>query len=1279
MRLYLFSFLFLIAAQLQATAPFVISVTPEWEDTPHKYEVFPGKTVEILRFAGADYAPKHPTLPSFGEVFPVSAAGRLEVVLKNAEYESVSKQAHEDDIFIKEQIEIDAQIGLARGQALGSVEFIPLRRDAVSGQLERLVSGELHIRHIPVSNAVPKNAPTNTIISVLSSGDIYKIAVSESGVYKIDADFLENELNVNLSNIDPSRIQLFGNGGQALSEIVGDFRYDDVYENAIFVSGQNDGNFDSDDFIVFYAAGPHPARYDANNDILRGTKNLYSDESYYFLKINGENGKRISSQASTPGATYSTDSYDALIHFEEELVNLLDYFSTHPSGREWYGDQFKFLTDKEYDFKFNNLLTNEPVQIRSRLAGRSVNDGTHRFEIKYNGATVSTANMGNVGGGATSTFAAIRNTEGTINATSDDITLQLEYTRPTGGEGWLDYFELQARCGLIYEGNPLIFRDLQSTSHSTTNFNISNANNNIQIWNITNPLDPTAQDYNLSGNQATFGTNTENLQTHIIFEPANLVKPNFIEKINPQNLHGITTSPELLVLYSPELESAVTRFVNHRSEHSNISVQAVPIYQIYNEFGSGASDVTAIRDFVKMLYERSTPTNSLKYLLMFGDGSFDIKNNNGISDFINLAPVYETLQSVSPIQSYPADDYFVLLDDTEGNISAGYMDVAVGRFPVKNLLEADAAVDKIIRYDTDPKSLGDWRNNLLFNADDQDNNLHFRDADTVASRVARAYEELNVNKIYFDAYQQVSTPGGNRYPDATTAINNSVFKGNLIMNYTGHGGSNGWAQEFVLGTDDFTTWQNKHKLPLMVTATCEFAPYDDPNNVTAGEQLFLSPNSGAIALFTTVRAVYANANYRLSRAVFETIFEPVNGQVPPIGEILRNSKNTSGASAENSRKFALLGDPSMSLAIPQFDVMTTQINGAPISETDTVSALEEVTVKGYIADENGAVLSDFTGTLYPTVYDKVQIITTLGNDDDSYPAQFRLQRNVIFKGLASVVNGEFQFSFVVPSDIDFSFGEGKISYYAHDGVSRDASGFYDKLIIGGSSDGITDDQPPVVEVYMNDEEFVFGGITSSEPTLLVKLSDNLGINTAGAGIGHDITGNLDENTQKTYILNDFYQSEIDNPRKGEVRYPLADIAEGRHNIKVKAWDVSNNSAEGYTEFVVARRAEIALAQVLNYPNPFTTYTEFQFEHNFAGQPLDVMVQIFTTSGQLVKTIHENVQPEGYRVRGIEWDGTDDFGERIGKGVYVYRVTVQTETGSEAISTESEFEKLVILK
>nr|MBP9884490.1 type IX secretion system sortase PorU [Chitinophagales bacterium] len=584
-----------------------------------------------------------------------------------------------------------------------------------------------------------------------------------------------------------------------------------------------------------------------------------------------------------------------------------------------------------------------------------------------------------------------------------------------------------------------------------------------------------------------------------------------------------------------------------------------------------------------------------------------------------------------------------------------------------------------------------WRNVVTFVADDEDNNTHIKDADEVAVSVSTKYPVYNFDKIYFDSYQQISIPGGTRYPDANTAINNRICNGTLLMNYVGHGGVGGWAHERVLGLGDIENYTNLYKLPLFVTATCEFSKYDDPAVESAGELLLSNTKGGAIALVTTVRLVYSSANRLMNQGFMDNVFLPVDGVIPPLGEVFRKGKNSIGGDT-NNRKFTLLGDPALTLNYPQFNIVTTAINTHPVGAVlDTIKALQLVTIEGKVNDLSGNLMTDFNGTVYPTVYDKPITYQTLSNDPASQVRNFSLQKNIIYNGKASVKSGLFTFSFVVPKDIAYQYGFGKLSYYAEND-QVDANGYKNDIIIGGVSDTAgLDSNGPDVKVFMNDEKFVSGGITDENPSVLVKISDKNGVNTVGTGIGHDIAGTLDNDTKNTLVMNDFYTADLDSYQSGEARYPLNNLAEGQHNVVVKAWDVYNNSTEGSTEFIVSTSAEMALAHVFNYPNPFTTRTEFMFEHNMPGQMLEIMVQVYTVSGRLIKTIQQSVMPEmfafsgagcneggtagGYRVNKIYWDGRDDFGDPIGKGVYVYKLSVQAANGLKA----DTFEKLVILK
>ena len=1230
---------------------------------------------QIFVFENANYVAEHRALPLYIQAIPLNTYGDLSIEFTDIVYEPLEKNSDKYDEFLSNDIEATTSVDLARRKPIGQFSFIPIRKTLTG--YEKVVSFKAKIFIREKAFPVVQSARTG-FNSVLSDGEIYKMAVDETGIYKVDYAFLK-DIGVDVDNIDPRGIKIYGNGGGMLPEANSIARVADLEENAIFVSGEDDGSFDAGDYVLFYAEAANKWKYDNVEQIFNHEMNLYTSKNHYFIKFSGGNGKRIANQASETGATYSTSTYNTYQHYEKEELNLLDkYVYATASGKLWVGESFKFTTSRDFQFVVPNLVSSSPLKLSTRTVGRSISL-SNSFDVSVNGNQLYSIQVNGVPNDVESTYAWLGKETSSFTSSSSNINVNLTFNKPTSeAEGWLDYLTLNARSQLIMNTSQFLFRDIGTIGQAVSDFNLTVSNtNNLKIWDITDPYNIKGQGFSSSGNGVSFGANTTDLKEFIAFDGANYYTPEVVDTVENQNLHGSLANPDLVIVYHKKFKDHAEKLAAHRAAHSNLSVEAVDIEAVYNEFGSGNPDLTALRDFSKYLYEEFS---NYRYLLLFGDASFDYKNIKNNQNNHNYIPVFETGLSTHPISAYNTDDYFALLDVTEGgNINTGKLDVGVGRLPVRTLDEATAVVNKIIKYDTDPVMLGDWKNRLTFVADDEDGHTHLNDADAIANQTWNSNPVKNLDKIYLDAYPQESTHGGDRIPTVTEALHNNMFKGNFTVNYMGHGGEDGWAQERVLQIPHIQSWQNKDKLPLFVTATCSFAPFDDPSINSAGEIILLKEEGGAIALFTTVRAVFTTSNKQLTSAVFKHLFLPINGQVPTLGDVLSYSKNTSSASTGNSRKFGLLGDPSQTLSYPKYNVLTTKVNGVPISSADTIKALQQVTIEGYIAAEDSSEISSFNGIIYPTVYDKRVVRQTLGHDGGS-PRDYVIQKTILFKGRASVTNGRFQFSFIVPKDINYAFGEGKISYYADDGVSLDAAGYHNGIVIGGTNDNaVDDDNPPVVQVYMNNDEFVFGGMTDNSPTLYVKLEDDFGINTTGTGIGHDLTGVLNENTSNTYVLNDFYESELDNFKKGEVRYPLSSLEEGRHAIKVKAWDISNNSGEGYTEFVVASNAGIALDHVLNYPNPFTTKTEFQFEHNLANQPMTVQVQIFTVSGRLVKTIHENIQPEGYRVTGIEWDGTDDFGNRIGRGVYVYKVSVGTETGDGTLASTSQFEKLVILK
>jgi len=1265
---------------------FTHNIQLQWADAPRVYSqsIEGQQNINYPFFEGAAIDEQQPTLPYFVHKTMLNQPAEIEAVLQNAVYAPLGFELAFSQALTAD-IQPIATLNFHQKKPQAHIKFIPLRRNPQTNQVEKLISATLVVRTQPLT-VRPQLAPRNGYSSRLSDGEIYKVAVQNSGIYKLDYNFLKN-MGVDVDNINPQRLQILGNGGEMLPELNSVNRPDDLNELAIFVQGESDGRFDAQDYILFYAEGTVTWTYDSAATFFRHQLNLYDNSSYYFVKIANSNGKRISDQPNLNTTAYNSTGYDALAFHESELVNLLnkEQPALPPTGRDWFGEGFQTRRSQTFNFSFANRQTAEPVEMRTRVVSRASSGS--RFDFLANGNAVFSGTTSATNFYVYSAYGNLLTSNPTFTVSGNDLSIGLNYTNSSSSaEAWLDYICINARASLQYS-NGLTFRDQRTLAHSSSTFQLNGTNGNVIVWDITDPANIKRQE-TTGGNNLSFGTTTANiLREFVAFDGSNFPNPTAMGRIPNQNLHAISNPPALLIVYHPNFAGAAQRLSAHRNQTTGISSQAVDIMQVYNEFSSGKEDLTAIRDFAKMLYDRNQGADTLRYLLLFGNGSFDYKNismsEEANSDFI---PSFQTIESLNPLGAYTTDDYFALLDNNEGNVNADQdLDIAVGRLPVATALEADRMVDKIINYELSPAMFGDWRNQIAFIADDEDGNLHFNDAETASRLAIREDSLLNIDKIYLDAFVQQSTGGGNRYPEVNDAILRRIFKGALVVNYIGHGADDGVAQERIFTNVEINSLTNEHKLPLFITATCSFSPFEDPNIVSAGELLVLNPQGGAIGLLTTVRVVLADANATLTNNTFKVIFkQKPNGKMPTVGEVLQNAKNTSGLlSASNSRKYVLLGDPSLTLAYPKYNVATTQINGQNIQvAADTIQALQRVTISGEVRDLNNSLANNFNGLVYPTVYDKVDTLITRANDAGSRASTFPLQKKIIFSGQATVINGRFSFSFVVPKDINYNIGFGRISYYADNGQNLDANGMYRGFLIGGTNpNAVADNTPPQVRVFMNDENFAFGGLTDANPTLLVKLFDDNGINTVGNGIGHDLTAAIvPQNAQvatQNYVLNDFYQAATDDYRRGTVRFPLHNLKDGRYTANVEAWDVANNVGRGSTEFVVASDADIALQHVLNYPNPFTTSTNFQFEHNMPDQTLDVQIQIFSVAGSLIKTIQQTCTSEGYRISNIHWDGLDEYGDRLARGTYIYKISVKTADNS--VQQASEYQKLVILR
>jgi hypothetical protein len=1096
--------------------------------------------------------------------------------------------------------------------------------------------------------------------SVLASGDWFKLATKEPGIYKIDQTVLK-KMGLNPAQVNPNNIRIYSNGGGMQPERNDVYRHDDLVENPVMIYGGQDGRFDASDYVLFYAASPHSRVRNGSRFVHQ--VNIYSDSNYCFFTLNGGLGtpKRITSRPSISNATQTVRSFNEHLVHEQELVNLIS------SGREWYGEGFGIKNRYAFEFNIPFIDRSADINISVRAVIRSLNSESSLL-VSANGVGAATITGGKTDGDYTSSYASVLTGDINGKPAGDKLNMSIDFSAANSESlAWLDKIEINCRKNLFFTGPQMHFRDISSLG-SSARFIVQRAPSDLQVWDVTDPTAPVGQSISFSGSDAEFSYLTDTIREYVAFAGNTFNTPVFSSKVENQNYHSLfAKSPEMLIVAAPEFLSQAQELADFHKELDGLSTEVVQTTKIYNEFSGGRQDLTGIKDFLRMLYFKALPDTQKtpRYVLLFGDASYDYKNR--ISGNTNFVPTYQTSNSLSPTGSLASDDYIAMLDeDSKGFAVDATVLLGVGRLPVKSTAQANAAVRKIKTYVAN-SSFGSWRNSLVFVADDEDRNLHMSQANNLANYLDTAYPAYNVTKVLFDAYPQRSTPGGQRYLDVNKAIDNAVQRGCLFINYIGHGGELGWAHERVLEVSQINKWSNLANMPLFVTATCEFTRFDDPKRTSAGEFVFLNPDGGGIGLLTTTRLVYSGPNYELAKVFNSIAFEPVGDEMPRLGDILQKTKADPKNFNPNTKVFALIGDPALRLAYPREWAVS-------VSMPDTIKALDKVTIKGEVRNrKTGSILTGFNGVIYPTVFDKKRVIESLDNDQNGV-FTFEVRNNVLFRGKASVNAGKFEFTFVAPKDINFNFGNGKISYYANN-AQFDAQGYTFDFQVGGQNlNAPADNAGPLVELFMNDTTFVFGGLTDENPSIYAKLFDDNGINTTGNGVGHDITAILDENTASELILNDYYQTNLNSYQAGLVKYLMSDLSEGPHRLSLKAWDVYNNSGTDYTEFIVASSERLALSHVLNYPNPFTTNTDFYLEHNQPGQELFVRVQVLTISGKVVKTIDGSFNSIGYRIGPINWNARDEFGDRLGRGTYIYRVQVTAQNGEKA----DKYEKMVIL-
>ncbi|MCH8523343.1 MAG: type IX secretion system sortase PorU [Balneolales bacterium] len=1205
-----------------------------------------------------------------------------------------------------------ANPGVYRKQQVASL-LLHVVRAAPNSTREILVTRSLRIR---VYNEVLWNPEEITLSrqiqstsdSPLANGTWYKIPITQDGIHILDRTYLQN---LGLStNIDPRNIQLWRAIGTELPRLNSIDRPEFV-QIPILVTGEGNGQLDASDAVIFYGSSQNTTAFNTATGEFEHKIHPYSKQNYVFLTVGSERGLRLSETTVTSTPSRIVQQFQDFIWKEEDLRR---HDTRTKSGKLWVGQQFSVNNNSSIlRDTLSGFVQGTPLDITVEVLAR----GTRNSRFDFN---IGSVNIGGtpIVGIASSTLtsssgrganrAQFTGRVNNVNLPADILNLEATFTSlASDGIGWIDWIRvsgtrsLTARNGILRYWAPT-----NGSSGEIADFQLSGFNSLPIVMDVSDPQRPVLHNVTASGNtyivrhRADAGRRFV-AQTRFLRPAAGSTVPN-------QNLRGLSNFPNYIIVTSEALLDEALAFAEYRRSSGEWEPVVVTQNQIFNEFSGGVPDVTAIRDYVRFLYLRAglDDTRIPQHLLLFGNTTFDFRGLGQNTRMINHVFTYQSAESLSRTASYGSDDFFVLLDSNEGvwaptpqgSATFERIDMGVGRFPVQTPAEARNLVEKIKLYEN-PDTFGDWRTIFTFTSDNNENgantnelDLHVWNADGTAERINRDASGVRVNKVYQISFPSVNTPLGRLSPEATQAFINSINNGTLILNFSGHGSEQQLTAERLFTSDDIPRLNNADRPTIFVTATCDFGRFDDPDDYSGAEKLINWTNGGAIAAFTTTRVVFTSAsttsyNFGLNiQLTLQMVQRDADGLPQTLGDIYKNTKNTTVGATFNSRKFLLLGDPAMRIGLPRNKAQITRINGLDVPENGppvALRALDQAVISGVMKNPDGSTNTLFNGEAAVQVFDADRFIGIPPNTCNNLPGcSYRVQTDIIFNGRVSVTNGEFTGRFIIPNDIAYADTTGRILIYGSADDADAVASFSNIVFNGRNPDAVNDGTGPEIRIFLNDERFVDGNLVNDSPRLLVDLEDQSGINTAGAGVGHELVAYLSRTgsggAEQTIILNNFYQSELDDFTRGRIDYPLDRLEEGHYTLRMRAWDVFNNMNEEEITFEVAQSQEIALRHVYNYPNPMSGYTRFVFEHNQSGREMDIMVRIYTLSGKPVARIHrENYISSGNMVQ-LSWDGRDDDGNLLAAGTYLYHVRVRGEFNGRS-QTREKIERLVIIR
>ncbi|MDR0507409.1 MAG: type IX secretion system sortase PorU [Dysgonamonadaceae bacterium] len=1103
--------------------------------------------------------------------------------------------------------------------------------------------------------------------SVLSSGKWVQLQVTENAVYKLTYDDIK-KMGFN----DPAKIKVYGYGGWLLNEDFTKPYIDDLPEVSVWMNKGADGIFNAGDYLLFYGRGTVKWSCDTKNEFVHEI-NHYTTYGSYFITENDAGPKIMEELPSYSGAVSSLNTFDDYALHEKDESYILT------SGRELFGESFTGKNSQNFTFSIPGI-TADPGIVRVSFVSSTSKDFPATLSLSVNNVEYINFQVASISGEYEK--ASLNNRTGIWSGEKNESSVvNITYTASNQSAAYLNYIRLNMKRRLqFYDTGYTFFRNVNSKT-SDVKYVIENAGNQSLVWDVTENFDVKTVETSRNGNTLSFNAQKNSvLREYVMIDYSKAFpSPTVAGEIKNQNLHA--TQQIDMAIIVPEVYIRYAELLAEQHRKTGLKVIVVQPEWIYNEFSSGNPDATAYRRFMKMFYDRAETENEKpKYLLLFGDGIFDNRHLSAAATKMDpryYLLTYQMVESTNETYSYGTDDYFGFLDDNEGvYISRDGLDLGVGRFPVSSTSQAENAVNKVIGY-MNNNLYSDWKNRLILTADDADNNVptHMRQSNDIASYIETNHPQYMITKSYMDAFNPFNLNGKKTYPDAKKKFFNALKEGCLLLNYTGHGSISAWSGEDMLNVADVRQ-MDFEGLPLWITATCDFGWYD-AITTSGGEEAFLNKKSAAIALFTTTRVVYSENNYRLNNYLIRNLFSFDDNNNPPrLGDVLRKSKNSMGSDA-NKLNYVLLGDPALSLSYPKLNVKLEKINGESVNENETCSfrALDKIVMEGNIVDGEGNIVSNFNGNLKTSVFDSKQMIVSHARISDTEFFSFSDYPNKIFTGNSQVKDGKFSVSFTVPFDISYNKDNGKINFYANDITNgMDANGFYTKYMLAGSSNAEYETTPPeITKMFLNSESFVSGGDVNETPFFVAGVFDKTGINITGNGLGRDITICIDNSPKHFYSLNDYFIPQ--NETGGEIKFPIPELAPGRHILKFKVWNILNISATDSLSFNVVKGLKPKLYDITATNIPARDFTNFRLTHDRPESIIDVEILVYDLTGREVWSHKEAGSSSWQKQYEVEWNLTNNAGRRIEEGVYIYKAVICSSEGKEATKAK----KIIVLK